>query len=49
MASKDYIPRKEGDIVPWTENFIAVANASLTTLGLTASDITAVTTKKSDY
>lgn len=49
MASKDYIPSKEGDIVPWTENFIAVANANLATLGLVALDITNVTTKKTDY
>ena len=49
MPAKDYIPLKEGDIVPWTENFIAVANANLPTLGLQASDITAVTTKKSDF
>lgn len=34
MPAKDYIPTKEGDIVPWTENFIAVANANLPTLGL---------------
>lgn len=49
MANKDYIPRKEGDIIPWTENFIAVANANIVILGLVAADITAVTTKKSDY
>jgi len=49
MASKDYIPKKEGDIIPWTENFIAVANANLPVLGLTAPDLTAVTTKKTDY
>ena len=48
MPAKDYIPTKEGDIVPWTENFIAVANANLATLGLVALDITNVTTKKTD-
>lgn len=49
MIKKDYIPSKEGDIVPWTENFITVANANLSTLGLVAADITAVTTKKNEY
>ena len=33
MASRDYIPSKEGDIIPWMENFIAVANANLPALG----------------
>ncbi len=49
MPVKDYIPSKEGDIVPWTENFITVANANLATLGLVALDITTITTKKTDY
>jgi hypothetical protein len=49
MPANDYIPTKDGDLVPWTENFIAVANANLATLGLVATDITALTTKKSDY
>lgn len=40
MPAKDYIPTKEGDIVPWTENFIAVANANLPTLGLVATEYT---------
>jgi hypothetical protein len=34
MPAKDYIPSKEGDIVPWTENFISVANANLAIIGL---------------
>ena len=49
MSVTDYIPQKDGDLVPWTENFIAVANANLPALGLIAGDITALTTKKSDY
>lgn len=49
MLYKDYIPSKEGDLIPWAENFIAVANANLTTLGLVAADITGLTTKKNDY
>jgi hypothetical protein len=49
MAANDYLPQKEGDLTPWTENFIAVANANLATLGLVAADISAITTKKSDY
>lgn len=49
MASRDYIPSKEGDIIPWMENFIAVANANLPALGLVALDITTITGKKTDY
>lgn len=49
MPAKDFIPSKESDIVPQTENFISVANANLDTLGLVALDITNVTTKKTDY
>lgn len=26
MPAKDYIPTKEGDIVPWTVNFVQVAS-----------------------
>lgn len=49
MPAKDYIPSKEGDIVPWTENFIAVANANLAVLGLVPSETSALTTKKGEY
>lgn len=49
MPTNDYIPTKEGDIIPWTENYIAVANDNLVTLGLTATDITELTTEKTDY
>lgn len=49
MPAKDYIPSKDGDLVPWTENFIAVANANLAVLGIVATDITSLTTKKTDY
>ena len=49
MTTSDYLPTKEGDLVPWTENFIAVATANLATIGLAAPDLTALTTKKTDY
>lgn len=49
MASSDYLPTKDGDIISWAENFIAVANGNLAALGLIAGDITSLTTKKSDY
>jgi hypothetical protein len=25
MPTSDYLPTKESDLIPWTENFIAVA------------------------
>ncbi|MBK7988081.1 MAG: hypothetical protein IPK11_14470 [Ignavibacteria bacterium] len=49
MLAKAFFSSKEGDNVPWTENFISVANANLATLALAALDITNVTTKKTDY
>lgn len=49
MATSDYLPTKEGDLVPWTENFIAVANANLAIIGMTAPDITTLKTKQTEY
>ncbi|MBM2815758.1 MAG: hypothetical protein HW421_2520, partial [Ignavibacteria bacterium] len=49
MAASDFMPQKDGDLVPWSENFITVANANLAALGLNAGDITTLTTKKTDY
>ena len=49
MPAKDYIPSKEGDIVPWTENFVQVASANAAALGLGTADITALKTKNADY
>ena len=49
MPASDYIPRKEGDIVPWTENFVQVATANAAALGLATVDISALKTKNVDY
>ena len=49
MPAKDYIPSKEGDIVPWTENFVQVASTNAAALGLATVDITALKTKNADY
>ena len=49
MPAQDYIPSKEGDIVPWTENFVQVASANAAALGLGTVDITALKTKNADY
>jgi len=49
MASSDYIPTVEANIIPWAENFIAVANINLTLLGLSTTEITTLTTKKTEY
>ena len=48
MPSKDYFPSKEGDIVPWIENFVQVANANAAALGLGTTDITALKTLNGD-
>ena len=48
MPSKDYFPSKEGEIVPWIENFVQVANANAAALGLGTSDITALKTLNGD-
>ena len=49
MPASDYIPRKEGDIVPWTENFVQVATTNAAALGLATVDITALKTKNTEY
>ncbi len=49
MSASDYMPQKDGDLVPWTENFLAVAITNTEILGLVAGDLTTLTTKKSDY
>ena len=32
MPSKDYLPKTDGNIVPWTENFVQVASANAAAL-----------------
>lgn len=49
MATSDYLPTKEGDLVPWTENFVTIANANLALIGLVATDITTLRTKQTDF
>ena len=49
MPSKDYLPKTDGNIVPWTENFVQVASANAAALGLGTVDITALKTKNADY
>ena len=49
MASKDYFPKKDADVVPWTENFVQVASTNAAALGLATADINALKTKNSDY
>ena len=48
MISKDYFPKKEGEIVPWIENFVQVATANAAALGLGTVDITALKTMNGD-
>ena len=48
MPSKDYFPSKEGEVVPWIENFVQVATANAAALGLGTVDITALKTMNGD-
>ena len=48
MGYKDYFPSKEGEIVPWIENFVQVATANAAALGLGTVDITALKTMNGD-
>ena len=48
MASKNYLPSKEGEIVPWIENFVQVANVNAAALGLATTDINALKTINTD-
>ena len=48
MGAKSYIPTKEGEVVPWIENFVQVATANAAALGLGTVDITALKTMNGD-
>ena len=48
MGYKDYFPSKEGEVVPWIENFVQVATANAAALGLGTVDITALKTMNGD-
>ena len=48
MISIDYFPKKEGEVVPWIENFVQVATANAAALGLGTVDITALKTMNGD-
>ena len=45
----DFLPRKKGDLLTWTNNFVLVANANLTTIGLAAADMTALTAAQTNF
>jgi hypothetical protein len=42
----DYLPGPDADYQAWVTNFVTYANANLAALGLTAADLTAVTTNQ---
>ena len=44
MASRDYFPSNEGEVVPWIENFVQVATTNAAALGLATADISALKT-----
>ena len=44
MGYKDYFPSKEGEIIPWIENFVQVATTNAAALGLATADISALKT-----
>lgn len=48
MPSKDYFPSKEGEIIPWIENFVQVATTNAAALGLATTDISALKTMNGD-
>ena len=48
MTNRDYFPKKEGEVVPWIENFVQVASANAAALGLGTVDITALKTMNGD-
>ena len=48
MTNRDYFHKKEGEVVPWIENFVQVATANAAALGLGTVDITALKTMNGD-
>ena len=49
MAISDFLPNREGDLIPWTENFIDVAKNNLAILGIAQSDVDALDSKKESF
>ena len=49
MAISDFLPVREGDLIPWTENFIDVAKNNLAILGINQTDVDALDTRKSAF
>ncbi|MCX6153145.1 MAG: fibronectin type III domain-containing protein [Candidatus Kapabacteria bacterium] len=47
--SNDYIPKSDPNFQDWLGNFITVANANLVALGLLSTEMTQLSTDKSDF
>jgi threonine/homoserine/homoserine lactone efflux protein len=45
----DYIPGPDASFQTWQSNFVTYANASLAALGLTAADMTPITSAQSGW
>lgn len=49
MSSTDFLPKKDGDLVPWTDNFIQVATANIGVIGLEPKVFEDLTLLKTAY
>jgi hypothetical protein len=45
----DYLPGPDADFQAWVTNFVTYANANLAALGLTAADLTPITTNQTTF
>lgn len=45
----DYLPGPDADYQAWVANFVTYANANLAALGLTAADLTPITTAQTAW
>jgi hypothetical protein len=48
MAKQDYIPKTDGDLLAWHDNFKTQIAAVAATFGLTAAEVTAVSDRNTD-
>lgn len=49
MATRDFIPRREGDLMPWGANLVAIVATDYALLGLTEADATELGTLYGDF
>ena len=48
MPTSDFLPSQDANLIPWTENFIAVANVNLAMISQGASEVSVMFVVKTE-